>query len=112
MKITNTQAGPRGIHTTSGSVMLAPGETVDVEMEAGEIASAKQTGWFSFSEIEDPTEPADVGSEASADLDIEKMKPADLKVFLTDRGVEIPDGALKADLVELALANRDRPAGQ
>lgn len=48
MKITNTQAGPRCLNTKDGPVLVEPGQSVDVEMEAAELAVAKKTGWFEF----------------------------------------------------------------
>lgn len=48
MKITNTQAGPRGLNTKEGPVLVEPGQTVDVEVDAAELAVAKNTGWFEF----------------------------------------------------------------
>lgn len=68
MKITNTQAGPRGFyalndaHSGSNSIVLAPGETVDVEMTEGELRASRATGWFNI-EIDDP-EAADEEPEA------------------------------------------------
>ncbi|MGX9120327.1 hypothetical protein ACWTU6_27230 [Mesorhizobium sp. BHbsci] len=49
MKVTNNQAGPRGLNTKAGPVLVDPGQTVDVEMEAAELKVAKATGWFDFS---------------------------------------------------------------
>lgn len=49
MKITNTQAGPRGLNAKDGPVLVEPGQTVDVDMEVAELAVAKKTGWFEFS---------------------------------------------------------------
>lgn len=48
MKITNTQAGPRGLNTKDGQVLVEPGQTVDVEMHEDELKVAKGTGWFEF----------------------------------------------------------------
>ncbi|RWE96461.1 MAG: hypothetical protein EOS43_22430 [Mesorhizobium sp.] len=48
MKVTNNQAGPRGLNTKAGPVLVDPGQTVDVEMEAAELKVAEATGWFSF----------------------------------------------------------------
>lgn len=48
MKVTNTQAGPRGLNTKDGPVLVEPGQTVDVEIEAAELAVAKKTEWFEF----------------------------------------------------------------
>ena len=108
MKITNIETGPRGLHGSHGPVVLNPGETVDVEMDAGEIASASRTGWFRFGE-EDPVAPAP-GDESTDEVpDIEHMKVDELKTFLTDRSIEIPDGVLKADLIALAIEHKDAP---
>lgn len=46
MKITNTQAGPRGVNTVNGPVLIEPGETVDVELAKGELDHVRATGWF------------------------------------------------------------------
>lgn len=48
MKVTNNQAGPRGLNAKDGPVLLDPGQTVDVEMSDAELKVAKATGWFSF----------------------------------------------------------------
>lgn len=48
MQITNTQKGPRGLNTKAGSILIEPGESVDVELEAAELKVAKSTDWFSF----------------------------------------------------------------
>ena len=39
-KITNVSAGPRGIHTEDGLVVLAPGESQDLKLSAAEAKSA------------------------------------------------------------------------
>ena len=44
--VKNTAPGPRGLHTTTGHVLLEPGEVRKVEIEDGELASAKGTGHF------------------------------------------------------------------
>lgn len=46
--VTNKAKGMRGLHGRQGSVFLEPGETRDVELEDGELASAKATGHFGF----------------------------------------------------------------
>ncbi len=46
MKLKNTQPGPRGLNTTSGTVLVEPGQTVDVDLSKEELAVAKKTGWF------------------------------------------------------------------
>ena len=44
--VKNTAPGPRGLHTTSGHVLLEAGEVRKLELEEGELASAKATGHF------------------------------------------------------------------
>lgn len=59
MKITNTQAGPRGFYALneacsgSNSIVLAPGEMAEVEMTEGELRASRATGWFNI-EIDEP----------------------------------------------------------
>ncbi|TPL06679.1 hypothetical protein [Mesorhizobium sp. B2-4-11] len=48
MKVTNTQAGPRGLNTKTGPVLVEPGQSVDVEIDDAELKVAKATGWFDF----------------------------------------------------------------
>ncbi|MBD8556300.1 hypothetical protein IFT84_17470 [Rhizobium sp. CFBP 8762] len=46
MKVTNTQAGPRGVNTIKGPVLVEPGETADVEIFEREKEHLEATGWF------------------------------------------------------------------
>lgn len=75
MKITNTQTGPRGIYalnearTGSNSIVLAPGESAEVEMTEGELRASRATGWF---DIEEPEVAPD---EAEGDAEAEVKKP-------------------------------------
>lgn len=48
MKVTNNQAGPRGLNTLDGAVLVDPGQSVDVDLSDAELKVAKATGWFSF----------------------------------------------------------------
>ncbi|XKI87793.1 hypothetical protein ACIU1A_09255 [Mesorhizobium sp. ORM16] len=48
MKVTNTQAGPRGLNTKDGPVLVEPGQTVDADLSDAELKVAKGTGWFEF----------------------------------------------------------------
>lgn len=46
-KFTNTTKGPKGVHTKTGLVYIDAGKTSDdLDIEAGELASAKATGYF------------------------------------------------------------------
>ena len=66
MKITNTQAGPRGVHGVNGPVSIPPGATVEVEMSKEELAVARKTGWFSFDDAkkEDAADDGDARHRA------------------------------------------------
>lgn len=46
MKITNTQSGPRGINAVIGAVMIAPGETVELDVYKREQQHIEAAGWF------------------------------------------------------------------
>lgn len=46
MKVTNTQAGPRGVNTIKGPVLVEPGDTADVEILEREKDHLEATGWF------------------------------------------------------------------
>lgn len=48
MKVKNLQAGPRGLNTLDGAVLLDPGEERDVKLDKAELNVAKATGWFAF----------------------------------------------------------------
>ncbi|HEV7258942.1 MAG TPA: hypothetical protein VGN82_14270 [Bosea sp. (in: a-proteobacteria)] len=62
MKITNISKGPRGVNATDGTVLIEPGESVEVELSAAEAKIAKATGWFDMSgkaKAEPKVEPDD-----------------------------------------------------
>jgi hypothetical protein len=42
----NVDKGPRGVNTKDGTVVADPGQTVEVEANAAEVASATEAGWF------------------------------------------------------------------
>jgi hypothetical protein len=48
LKITNTQAGPRGVNAVGGPVLLDPGQTVEVEVYAREKEHLDASGWFTI----------------------------------------------------------------
>ena len=48
MKITNISKGPRGLNTKDGSILVEPGQTVDVDLSEAEAKIAKATEWFEF----------------------------------------------------------------
>lgn len=77
IKVTNIAPGPRGLHTKDGPVMLAPGQTGDVDMVDAEIASAKGTGWFVF----------EGQSAKETDAAYDKMSDDELRAILKDKGI-------------------------
>lgn len=58
MQITNKSEGPRGVNTTSGPVLIEPGQTVEVELAAAEAKISKATGWFDIDGEAKLAEPA------------------------------------------------------
>ena len=46
MKIRNIAPGARGLHTTTGTHLLEPGQEIEAEMTPAEHASSHRTGWF------------------------------------------------------------------
>lgn len=46
MQVFNKSEGPRGVNTTSGPVLIEPGQSVEVELSDAELKVAKATGWF------------------------------------------------------------------
>lgn len=93
MKVTNICAGPRGINTVSGAVLLDPGQTLDLDVSAAELKVSKGTGWF------------DIDGEAVADQDGDDRE--ELKKQANELGIEyaknIPTDKLK-ELIDAKLA--------
>ena len=80
MQVKNTQQGPRGLNTVAGPVLVEAGQTVDVEISAAELASARKSGWFEF------------GAEVGADDEGEKpalagLSDEELRTLLAEHGV-------------------------
>lgn len=95
MKITNNQAGPRGVNAIGGPVLIDPKQTVDVEVYAREKEHLEATGWFDIKgdytdNPSDASAPAlkDAASNASNEID-------DLKKQLAERDAEL--AKLKSD---------------
>lgn len=63
-KITNVSAGPRGIHTEDGLVVLAPGESQDLKLSAAEAKSAKDGDWFHVGDL--PKAKAEAAADPKA----------------------------------------------
>lgn len=50
--LTNLDAGPRGLETAGGLLMLAPGAEVSVELADADLAAATHSGWFAVTRID------------------------------------------------------------
>ncbi|MFC3711272.1 hypothetical protein ACFOMD_01735 [Sphingoaurantiacus capsulatus] len=44
--LTNLDAGPRGVETAAGLVMIEAGGDARVELPAGALAAVERSGWF------------------------------------------------------------------
>lgn len=70
MKITNISPGPRGVNSKNGVVILAPGETRDLELEDAEAKTLSEdwfrTGRAAKAEVDAATE-AEAAAKAEAD---------------------------------------------
>ena len=66
MKVTNISAGPRGINTAAGPILLEPGESRDLDVPAAEAKVAKATGWFEMAGASASAPKQSGGSEDSA----------------------------------------------
>lgn len=107
MKITNTQAGPRGVNAISGAVLIEPGQTIETEVYAREKALIEASGWFEVKGdyTADPGAPVaapmnDTGDSAKlkSALDAKETEIADLKQTIKAHDGEIAE--LKAKIAE------------
>lgn len=99
MKFTNISAGPRGLNTKAGTVLVDPRQTVDVEIEAAEKKIALGSGWFV--EGDAPQTQAEAGESVAALQATVAERDAtitDLNKAVTDRDQIIAD--LKAQLAK------------
>lgn len=78
IKATNLAPGPRGVNTKDGPAMVMPGQTLDLDMTAEEIAVARKTGWFAFE--------GDSAKDVAASLDT--MQDEELRTLLASKGVQ------------------------
>jgi hypothetical protein len=101
LKITNTQAGPRGVNAVGGPVLLDPGQTVEVEVYAREKEHLDASGWFTIKGDyrDDPGSAASPSGDSNKDLaakaaEIEKVfadREAASKAALDDKDAEIAE---------------------
>lgn len=91
MKITNTQPGVRGVNTVTGTVLIDPKQTVEVEVYERERAHIDAAGWF---EVEgdytaNPPEAAvaaPAGADHAAALKAKDDEIARLKAQIAGQG--------------------------
>lgn len=85
----NSSPGARGVRTVGGDlVMIEKGESAELDLDADELADAKQTGYFTF------------GAAAEADPDdLNVLKKADLVTIAEAEGVMIETDDNRSDLI-------------
>lgn len=44
--LTNLDAGPRGLETAGGLIILEPGAELGVDLATADLAAARHSGWF------------------------------------------------------------------
>ena len=72
------------------------GEQFEATEKRAEYIDAKLPGYITFEPIEDGHE-----QEADESADLSKLTVAALKALAAERGVDVPRGAKKAQLIEL-----------
>lgn len=95
MEFTNVSNGPRGLNTKHGQVIVAPRQTVDVEIDKVEADGALATKWFVKGGAP-ADEPADDVATLKAQLSERDQTIATLNQGITERDATIDD--LKAQL--------------
>ena len=95
MKFTNISAGPRGLNTKAGTVLVEPRQTVDVELDPAEKAIALKSGWFVDGDAP-KDEPGESLDSLRAQLAERDATITDLNKAVTDRDQIITD--LRAQL--------------
>lgn len=99
MKFTNISAGPRGLNTKAGTVLVEPRQSIDVEIEAAEKKIALASGWFIEGDAPKAKEEAGESVAAlQAQVAERDASIADLNKAVTDRDTIIAD--LKAKLAK------------
>jgi hypothetical protein len=94
MQIKNITAGPKGIWTAEGElVMVEAGQTVDLDLAAGQEDLDE---WFAFG--------------AAEDAGLAGMKLADLKALAEAEGIDLGDATKKADIVSAIELAREAAA--
>ena len=104
MMVKNISDGPRGIWSEGVVVMLAPGESRDLDVSDGDLKAARKAGWFNLggSGSEEPEE------KRPAPIDLSKYTDEELRAYLAEREVRV-DGRLGRDKL-LAEAEKVRAA--
>lgn len=104
MRVKNTSPGPRGIFADGEIVMLAPGQSADLNVAQGDLVAAKAAGWFEFGGKADEDE-----KPGSDDAELDAMSDNELRAYLKARNVTV-DGRLgREKLLEAAKAAPAEP---
>lgn len=67
MKITNISAGPRGVNSVGGPVLVEPGATIEAKVYAREKNSIEASGWFKTSGSFEDNPAMEEGKQALPD---------------------------------------------
>lgn len=63
--VTNTAVGPRGLGLKDGTTVLVnPGQTVDVDLSPAEVAEIEGAGWWQVEAKAKPAKPAKAADAA------------------------------------------------
>lgn len=91
MKITNTQPGPRGVNTTTGTVLIEAGETREVKVYAREKEHIEASGWFTVEGSYEANPDAAGAAPAVSDDGALKARVAELEGEVADRDKKIAE---------------------
>lgn len=107
VSITNAARADRGVHSVDGLVMLAPGETRELDVPQGELDDLPD--YLTVDGAPEPTEPEGDGLDGMAIAELDKI--------IADEGAKVPEmgtgnggRVVKADKVAAIRAHREAAA--
>lgn len=107
--IKNTAPGARGIYTDDGQlVMLEPGESRSLDVNAAELKDAKASGHFKIGG--QAADDADDADDEAGEESIGALKKADLVAIAEAEGVAIETDDNRADLIRKIEEAREEKA--
>lgn len=113
MKFTNKTKGPKSVNTTTGPVILAPGESADLTVSKEEVAAMDRLGFLDPSTAENQSSVPDPDAAARA-ATIQQMvdgnSEADLRKIAEDEDVDLAEAKNKTDIATAIVAKREANA--